>query len=145
MLCHRKPTKVARAVLHQATAVKLHPDLQGWLMVQRKRGQAMGYLSPGAVLWDLLRVYHDALGHCGVSQLVSCMHQYFHWGGLSLDAKRLVKSCDACQRRKLALPELPPLQEPVVHAGPFRHVHIDLAGPFETPVISVHGKITEVS
>jgi hypothetical protein len=138
--------KQAQKVRQLASAVRLHPTLPGWLQVHRKRGtQGQQWLScpPVEFRWDLLRVYHDALGHCGVTQLVGCMHQHFHWGGISLDAKRFVKACDACQRRKLALPELPPLQQPVVHAGPFRHIHVDLAGPFETPLISVHGKITE--
>lgn len=29
-------------------------------------------------------------------------------------------------------------------ASPFTHVHIDLAGPFKTPLISIHGKILEI-
>jgi len=26
--------------------------------------------------------------------------------------------------------------------GPFERVHIDLCGPFDTPVVDVHGRIT---
>jgi len=72
------------------------------------------------------------------------MQSYFHWRGIREDVEKFVRACDACQRRKLALPELPDLQQPVVQPGPFKHVHIDLAGPFDTPLISIHGKITEL-
>jgi hypothetical protein len=56
------------------------------------------------------------------------------------DVSMFVKTCDSCQRRNLAIPQAPPLQQPVVH-GPFEHVHIDLCGPFDTPVPDAHGKI----
>ena len=45
----------------------------------------------------------------------------------------------AIQRRRLALPELPDLQPPVMPVGPLKRVHIDLAGPFESPLIDIHG------
>jgi hypothetical protein len=56
------------------------------------------------------------------------------------DVSMFVKTCDSCQRRNLAMPQAPPLQEPVVH-GPFEHVHIDLCGPFDTPLPDAHGRI----
>jgi len=52
-----------------------------------------------------------------------------------------VKCCDACQRRKLGMPQAPPMQEPEVQ-GPFEHVHVDLCGPFDTPVIDEHGRLS---
>jgi hypothetical protein len=57
------------------------------------------------------------------------------------DVAMFVRVCDNCQRRKLVLPEAPPLQQPVVR-GPFEHVHIDLCGPFDTPVIDIHGRLS---
>ena len=137
----------ARALSHMATSVKLHPAWPGWLMVQkklRKHGTVWLTCPPVQYRWDLLRVYHDALGHCGTSQLMACMQSHFRWRGIREDVEKFVRACDACQRRKLALPELPDLQQPVVQPGPFKHVHIDLAGPFDTPLISIHGKITEL-
>jgi RNase H-like domain found in reverse transcriptase/Reverse transcriptase (RNA-dependent DNA polymerase)/Integrase zinc binding domain/PHD-finger len=134
----------ARAVKHAAAGVKLHPRFEGWLMVRRrlaKSGATWLCCPPVEYRWDIMRVFHDALGHCGERQLLACLHNYYHWRGISSDVSLLVRTCDACQRRKLALPELPPLQQPVIRAGPFRHVHIDLAGPFPTPVFTVQGQI----
>jgi Integrase zinc binding domain len=139
--------KRARKLQHMACCVREHDALPGWLMVRRRQRcqSAVAWLvcPPVEYRWDLLRVYHDALGHCGSQQLVTAMHQHLHWSGLKSDAQKYVKACDACQRKLLALPELPELQQPVLHAGPFRHIHIDLTGPFLTPLVSVHGKLSQ--
>ena len=140
------PACVARiraGLRNAAVSFRLHPALEGWLLVRRGGQQGATWLCcpPLQYRWDIMRLYHDALGHCGARQLVLVLHRAFHWRGLKYDAERFVKVCDACQRRRLALPELPQLQPPVVHAGPFKHVHIDLAGPFPTPMVSVYGQI----
>ena len=91
--------------------------------------------------WDLIAGVHDALAHAGVEQVLAYMHQFYHWRGIKADIARFIKQCDACQRRKLVMPPLPKLQEPVMH-GLFDHVHIDLCGPLPTPLVDVHGQIT---
>jgi hypothetical protein len=78
------------------------------------------------------------------SRLFKCIQNFFQWRGIREDADKFLRACDACQRKRLALPELPDLQQPLMPVGPFKHVHIDLAGPFETPFIDIHGKITEI-
>jgi hypothetical protein len=60
---------------------------------------------------------------------------------MQADVAMFVRVCDSCQRRKLVMPQAPPLQRPRMH-GPFEHVHVDLCGPFDTPVVDVHGRIT---
>ena len=137
----------ARAISHMACSVRLHPAWSGWLMTRRrlKKHNAVWLTCPPVQYrWDLRRVYHDALGHCGVNQLMKCIQNFFQWRGIKEDAEKFLRACDACQRKRLALPELPDLQQPVMPVGPFKHVHIDLAGPFETPLIDIHGKITEI-
>jgi len=87
---------------------------------------------------------HDSLGHASVYQTGSCLRQSFNWPGMQADVAMFFRVCDglsSCQRRKLVLPEAPPLQRPRMH-GPFEHVHIELCGPFDTPVVDVHGRIT---
>ncbi len=83
---------------------------------------------------------HDALGHSGARQTAMCLRQSYFWSGMAGDVAMFVQACDSCQRRNLAMPQAPPLQEPVVH-GPFEHLHIDLCGPFDTPLLDVHGRI----
>lgn len=132
-----------RAVQRRGQRMRVHPKLPGWLLVCRSIGGQDRWRTcpPLEYRWDLIRAMHDALGHGGVLQTLDCLRQSFHWPGMRADVSMLVRVCDNCQRRKLVLPEAPPLQEPVVR-GPFEHVHIDLCGPFDTPVVDVHGRIT---
>jgi hypothetical protein len=84
---------------------------------------------------------HDALGHAGVRQLSAIMKQHFHWRGLDRDVDLFVKQCESCQKRKLIMAQPPPLTEPIIR-GPFEHVHVDLCGPFDTPVADMHGRLS---
>lgn len=139
------PARRAAAIRSRAAAVQVHPRRPDWLMVYKfGHGDSQpGWLTcpPLSFRWDLVRSMHDVLGHAGVKQTVAYMQQHFHWRGLYSDVKLFVKQCDACQRRKLVQPAVPPLQEPAIR-GPFEHVHIDLCGPFATPVVDVHGQLT---
>ena len=131
-----------KTLIQRAQKIKLH-HLNGWLMVLKKiRGLHPRWLvcPPLHFRWDTIRMLHEALGHAGISQTLAVMHQHFHWAGIKADIAQYIKCCDACQRRKLILPELPDMQPPVIH-GPLKHVHIDLAGPFKTPAFSLEGKL----
>mgnify|MGYP001809986550 CR=1 FL=1 len=138
------PARQSRALQHRAWSLRPHPRMAGWLQVasHTQEGAVQWCTCPPLQYrWDLIRCMHDSLGHAGVRRLSSGMQQYFSWRGLHNDVRMFVKQCEACQKRKLAMPALPPLQEPVVR-GPFEHVHIDLCGPFDTPVVDEHGKLS---
>lgn len=132
-----------RPVQRRGQRMRVHPKLPEWLSVRRVVGGQDKWRAcpPLEYRWDLIRVMHDALGHGGVNQTLACLRQSFHWPGMLADVSMFVRVCDSCQRRKLVMPEAPPLQEPVVR-GPFEHVHVDLCGPFDTPVVDVHGRIS---
>jgi hypothetical protein len=80
---------------------------------------------------------HECFGHCGIEQTLIQLHEHFHWAGIKADVRLFVRCCDACQRRKLVLPDPPALQQPIIY-GAFKHVHVDLAGPFEVSPVDRH-------
>ena len=132
-----------RAVLHCARAMRLHPRLPGWLLVLKKiRHGVTRWLTcpPVECRWDVIRVTHEVIGHAGVENTLLLAHEHFHWAGIKADITSYIKCCDACQRRHLVLSDLPELEEPELYA-PLMHVHIDLAGPFQTPVLHVDGTV----
>jgi hypothetical protein len=138
------PARQARALRHRAWSLRPHPRMSGWLQVASHTPEGVVVwrtCPPLHYRWDLIRCMHDSLGHAGIKRLCAGLQQHFHWRGLSGDVRLFVAQCDSCQRRKLAMPAPPPLQEPVVR-GPFEHVHIDLCGPFNTPVVDLHGKLS---
>jgi hypothetical protein len=137
------PARAARVWCHRAASLRPHPSIDGWLMVMRygKSGVPQWLTCPPlSYRWDIIRVMHDALGHAGTRQLAASMKQHFHWRGLDRDVQLFVAQCDACQRRKLVMAQPPPMTEPIIR-GPFEHVHVDLCGPFDTPVADLHGRL----
>lgn len=129
---------------HKGAKFRKHPQVQEWLQVNKARAtQQACWLTcpPLEYLWDLIRCMHDTLGHAGAKQTTAWLRQSFFWPGLRADVAMFVKCCDSCQKRNLVLPQAPPLQEPEV-LGPFEHVHIDFCGPFDCPVVDVHGRIS---
>jgi transposase InsO family protein len=85
--------------------------------------------------WALIGAYHDRLGHAGISQTLAFVHQHFHWPGLKADIEAFIRQCHACQVRRLELQDMAHVGLPRM-SGPFEHVHIDLAGPFELRAVS---------
>ena len=135
------PADVADAQRVQRAAgstARLQPLKPYWPMVYYKvRNHPHRWLlcPPVEYRWDVIRVFHaDLLAHSGVTQTLAALHQHFHWPGIKADIAMHVKCCDSCQRHKLLLPNMPPMQAPAIY-GPFRHVHVDLAGPFVASVV----------
>jgi hypothetical protein len=67
---------------------------------------------------------HDVLGHSGVSQTLTVVHQHFHWPGIKDDIALVIQTCDACQRVKANVPFSPPPERPTLYQ-PVGHVHVD--------------------
>lgn len=111
------------------------------MIYQRMRRGQYRWLTipPPDCRWNVIRLLHEQLGHCGSLQTYRQLRQHFLWPGLRSHAAAFCACCDACQRRRFVLPDPPEtLQEPIVY-GPFRGVHVDLTGPFETPLLDVQG------
>lgn len=121
-----------RALQRLAGNVSLHPTIPGWLSVRcndRTTGLAQRKAHPTLPYrWDLVQMVHEALGHAGISQTLHHLSRHWHWRGMKADVARVLQCCDACQRRRLILPEALEPQEPAMY-GPFNHLHVDLTAP----------------
>ena len=125
------PERQRRAVLRYAGNVLVH-EVTGWFLlkcgVRNTAMQRWLLCPPPDYRWGLVQMVHEALGHAGIGQTLTYMHQHWHWRGMRTDISSVLRCCDACQRRHLVAPEHPPYQEPDVY-GPFNHTHVDLSGP----------------
>ena len=45
-------------------------------------------------------LFHEVLGHAGIAQTSTVMHQHFYWTGIKKDIELYLKACAACQRNK---------------------------------------------
>jgi hypothetical protein len=131
------PAPQRKHLLHLASSLQLHPKIPGFLLVYKRirNADSASWLicPPVEYRYDIIRLFHEALGHAGITSLLRVLHMHYHWRGIRADVELFIRCCDACQRQKLILPEPPELQQPCWH-GPLQHVHIDLAGPFPAGV-----------
>jgi hypothetical protein len=126
--------KERRRVLRWSEYFKVHSVHSDWLVQYVKVRYTDEYrwlvIPPVQYRWDIIRIMHEAVGHAGVQHTMANLHHHFHWCGVRADVTKYVKCCEPCQKRKLAVPAIPDLQQPVVY-GLFNHLHVDLCGPFK--------------
>ena len=85
---------------------------------------------PSVLRSRALQWYHHYLQHPGTSRLEETLIAVMYWPGLRADVKRLVKSCERCQkgkRRKQQYGHVPPK---LSDQKPWRKVCVDLIGPY---------------
>lgn len=83
-----------RVASNMAVNVQWHPTISSFLKVRRidKYGTATWLTNPTRhYRWDLIVRFHDILGHAGIKQTVSAMHQYYTWPGISADVAAVVQ------------------------------------------------------
>jgi Integrase zinc binding domain/PHD-finger len=127
------PPNLALNVRRRGSYFKRHPKIEGWLMVYKKiRNSVSRWLVCPRLpyRWDVIAMVHDVMGHPGISQTLTILHQNFHWVGVKEDITTYIHVCDNYQKLKVTAPIYPPLQKPILY-GPLNHVHIDLFGPYD--------------
>lgn len=77
-----------------------------------------------SVLLDQLHQYHPEM-----SRMKGLARSYLWWPKLDVDIESKVKSCQKCQEQRKA-PVCAPLHPWEWPRKPWRHVHMDYAGPF---------------
>jgi len=125
------PAREIIDVRRRGSFCRMHRTLPRWLMVFKKfRHASRQWLMcpPIEVRWDIIAMFHDALGHPGIAQTLRVLHMHYHWVGIKHDVALYVECCEPCQKVKIEIPLEPELQCPRVY-GPLDHIHVDLFGP----------------
>ena len=68
-------------------------------------------------------------GHLGIDKTYEKIRSRYYWSGMYRDVVQFLKTCLACNMRKLRR-ERPPLQDMQIPKYPFEQVAIDTSGPF---------------
>ena len=132
------PKALRHSIRSKASVLRLLPTLPDWFVmrVQLRTGDRWWLaVPPVEYRWALIGAYLDRLGHAGISQTLAFIHQHFHWPGIKADIEAFIRQCHACQVRRLKLQDMAHVGLPRM-SGPFEHVHIDLAGPFELRAVA---------
>ena len=78
---------------------------------------------------DLLRFYHEELGHVGVTKMHErLLSDGYKWSGMKKDAITFVRNCASCKERKNCGKRNKVLKK-IIASHPFEKVMFDIAGP----------------
>ena len=91
-------------------------------------------LVPGSLQSSMLQELHA--GHLGIVKMKSLARSYIWWPGIDQEIEATTKSCDGCQRMKVNQ-QLVPVHPWEYPEGPWRRIHVDYAGPFESHMFLV--------
>jgi site-specific DNA-cytosine methylase len=74
--------------------------------VATAKGEPISYrlVPPPAQRDDLINRVHTELGHLGEKRTISAMSATYWWYGMTVDIKRVIAGCKACQRAKASGP-----------------------------------------
>ena len=85
--------------------------------------------------------------HGGIVRMKAMARSYMWWPGMDTDIESVAKSCVSCKAVKSA-PQEAPLHPWVWPTEPWKHIHVDFAGPFQGKmfflVIDAHSKWPEI-
>jgi transposase InsO family protein len=104
-------------------------DTHVWCYRAHPEGPWKIYL-PTAMLHDVVRWYHLALGHCGISRLADTLRMHFHHPQLQNRVEEEVSKCDPCQRLKVVGRGHGETASREAPLSPWQQVAIDLIGPW---------------
>jgi transposase InsO family protein len=123
----------ARAKPFQVRQRLLAPGIQVYCYSAIPGGPWKIYL-PAILLRNVVRWYHLALGHCGISRLADTLRMHFHHPDLHQVCEDEVRRCDPCQRHKnvgRGHGEHASREAPLL---PWQDVAVDLIGPWTLSV-----------
>lgn len=99
--------------------------------VYRIVGDEIKWLVPRGVRWQILKMNHDDVGHCGYDKTLQRIRKNYWFARMHKFVKKYVSSCLECLHHKTPggkrEGELHPIEKPSV---PFHTVHADHLGPF---------------
>jgi putative transposase len=112
----------------QYPIIDMGNDIQ--LICQTRPNKPWRIAIPTVMVENIIRWYHQVLGHVGIVRLHQTISTHFVHPFLKVRIEQIVKSCDICLRRKLpgaGYGELPPREATLV---PWYEVAVDLIGPW---------------
>ena len=133
-----------RSIRRRAETLRPSSVQIDWLDMRVPSGSDVVWLTCPTVhyRWDIIRLFHDQLGHPGITRTVAAVMRQYYWQGINRDVRAFISTCDACQRFALRCPDIPKNMESMQYSevlGAYRHVHLDSFGPFPHPTIVSNG------
>lgn len=95
-----------------------------------KKGGVTMLAVPTSIVTDIIKTYHDDVGHPGAEKTVADVSKSYFWPSLKIDVTSFIASCHDCQ---ISRPNLRPKQAPLglseTPERPYEVIAFDLIGP----------------
>ncbi|MCP3663175.1 MAG: hypothetical protein GY696_11885, partial [Gammaproteobacteria bacterium] len=84
------------------------------------------WVVPAGLKLQLLRQYHEDLGHFGVNKVQKLLSRKYYWIRLTADVQNHIRTCISCQKRKTPIPKPNPPLQSITIPGPFHTIAADI-------------------
>ena len=114
---HALPYGPARlSIRRMLRYVRKHPTYPGWLQVKTRRNK-WRTSPPLFYRWEVIRMYHDMLGHAGIEHTHRILAQQVYWPGMKKDVAGCCMACIVCQQRKVIMYEQDTMENTKIHGA----------------------------
>ena len=103
--------------------------VENGVLYHQKTGGEKHICLPTTLVVEVISYLHQELGHSGTTKTYSVLAQYFHCKNLYKEVKRVVTSCDSCQKSKCANRKYEGLALPIIPETIGSLVAVDYFGP----------------
>ncbi|MCP3663818.1 MAG: hypothetical protein GY696_15225, partial [Gammaproteobacteria bacterium] len=94
-------------------------DGDGLLVLENGQNGNQRWVVPAGLKLQLLRQYHEDLGHFGMNKVQKSLSQKYYWMGMTADVQNHIRTCISCQKRKTPIPKPNPPLHSITIPGPF--------------------------
>ena len=85
---------------------------------------------PQALRKHIVEWYHTVLCHVGKTRTEETIKQHMTWPGLREDVRKVIKTCDQCQRLKKSQKKYGHVPPKEAEVNPWEILQVDLVGPY---------------
>lgn len=101
---------------------------KGIVYVEKRTGQRVIYL-PSVLIQDVTGYLHQELGHAGTGKTYAVLTQYFYFKNMYKFVRKIVSSCDICQKAKCTNQNFEGPLYPIIPESIGSLVSVDFYGP----------------
>lgn len=99
------------------------------ILFQKVGNEPYRAVIPKSIQSKLIDLYHHKLGHFGASKCISALSERFFWKRMHRQARKILVTCDVCQKTKYPNKTYKGDYNPVICSRPHELVCADIFGP----------------
>lgn len=128
----REDAKLGDIIEKLSTDLKLQErffiNQEGTLYLRRSQDEVCKLCIPKSLASQVVTVYHQLTGHFGTYKTWCCLKREVWWNNMAKDVKKVIRSCEICQKAKMSILPSPELLS-IIPETKNDLIAVDLYGP----------------